>query len=290
MEATTTVTRDEEFYMALVSVKVENVLFRLPAGQLMAQSEHFHEKLSTLHAPTNCNGNGGNSQALAGSSDEFPIILTGVKADDFKSLLKCVYPRNLGVIPNLSKIEWIGVHYLAHHFRMAEILEASKSFLFNMDDFITKIEIGARFKYAEWRLKAFEELVYRQDPLTIDEIRRIGLEAATQITRIREVRLKSMSRLRLTTEWFGRNYNEHCAFCKNQIKIDNDTKQCQTCNIVFYTEDKQVDEILPVRLKEMIAEVLGVTAKRESDAASADDATKSPQPVTVEDRSPKRKR
>lgn len=72
-----------------------------------------------------------------------------------------------------------------------DALAASKAFLVDMKDSVTKFELARKFEYAEWRRKAFNELVKRLEPLSIDEARRIGLEATTQIAQFREARVKA---------------------------------------------------------------------------------------------------
>lgn len=74
-----------------------------------------------------------------------------------------------------------------------EAREESKEIIFNMHDSITKFELGMRFDYDDWIRKAYEELCTRPEPLSIEEAKRTGLEAAMHISRIRELRCKSMA-------------------------------------------------------------------------------------------------
>lgn len=69
--------------------------------------------------------------------------------------------------------------------------KASKDALAKTHDAITKFELGGQFGYDDWIRSAYMELCTRHEVLSIHEARRVGLEAANHISRIREMRLKS---------------------------------------------------------------------------------------------------
>lgn len=91
-----------------------------------------------------------------------------------------------------SQDEWIGIHSLADMWFIDEALEASKAWFERSMDSVIKLELGTRFDYDDWRREAFQELVHRPRFLSTAEARRIGLDATTQIARIREFLLPSM--------------------------------------------------------------------------------------------------
>lgn len=73
-----------------------------------------------------------------------------------------------------------------------EALEASKSSLKIMSDSFDKLELGIRFEYDDWQREAYKELVSCPEPLSTKEARRVGLETASKIAFIRELRLQMM--------------------------------------------------------------------------------------------------
>lgn len=158
-----------------------------------------------------------------------------------------------------------------------DALKASKVYLINMEDSVSKLELGAKYEYADWCRKAYEELVNRRNPLSIDEARRVGLDATTQIAQIREVRLKSMSRTRSSTEYNTRA----CPYCMENTQCNdiepytrNYAHQCKSCNITFYSNDEQVDKFLPKRLGEEISTAFSTSSTRMRNGAEADVASR----------------
>lgn len=102
----TAVTRDKEFYMTLITFKaslycfvstspfpvshfleqVEDVLFRVSADDFKGHSEVFRDMFSLPHTRKG-------EVMPEGSSDWNPIVLEGVKADDFRALLRHLYTK-----------------------------------------------------------------------------------------------------------------------------------------------------------------------------------------------------
>jgi len=64
-------------------LQVEDCLFRVPRHTLEAQSTVFLDMFSFPPPP---------DTEVEGSSDEHPIRLDGVMADEFRQLLKVLYP------------------------------------------------------------------------------------------------------------------------------------------------------------------------------------------------------
>ncbi|KLO08898.1 hypothetical protein SCHPADRAFT_858543 [Schizopora paradoxa] len=208
--------RDKEFYTPLVICKVEDTLFRIPEDDLKGCSEVFRDMFSIPRAEEG-------EETLEGSSDSNPIVLEGVKANDFRALLRHLQAKKLSKVKKLDSNEWVGVHALAHMWGFEEARKESKDILFNMHDAITKFELGTRFDYDDWIRKAYEELSARPDPLSIDEAKRLGLEAAMQISRLRELRSKSMATARTIP------YSSNVAFGTGQ-SVDRDTRRCPHCS------------------------------------------------------------
>ncbi len=100
----TSVTRDEEFYTTLVTFKaslddpsptsplshrnaqVQDILFRVSVEEFKTQSEIFRDMFAFPQESKE-------GSPPEGTSDASPIILEGVKVDEFRALLRYLYPK-----------------------------------------------------------------------------------------------------------------------------------------------------------------------------------------------------
>ncbi|KLO09614.1 hypothetical protein SCHPADRAFT_1000128 [Schizopora paradoxa] len=274
--------RDEEFYKTLVTFKVENVLFRVPEDDFKDRSEVFRDMFSIPQATVFSN-----AVTSEGYSDSNPIILEGVKADDFRALLRHLYAKKYANAKELSKSEWIGIHALAHMWGFDDARKESKETLSSMHDSVTKFELGTRFDYDDWIRKAYEELCARLEPLTVDEAKRIGLEAAIHISRLREHRCKSMASpkaVKASQHNSGfdfyvdrdREGSCQCPYCSTVVKKEADTTPsypsafnsvrnngaygrkypCSTCNITLLGECPSAAEIVSKEISDEIHKLI----------------------------------
>lgn len=65
-------------------IKVEDHLFKVPARNFMTESEVFETMFKLPQTP---------DTAADGFSDDQPLRLEGIKSDDFRQLLRVMYPR-----------------------------------------------------------------------------------------------------------------------------------------------------------------------------------------------------
>lgn len=65
-------------------IKVENRLFKVPARNFITESEVFETMFKLPQNP---------DVAADGLSNDQPLRLEGVKSDDFRQLLRVMYPR-----------------------------------------------------------------------------------------------------------------------------------------------------------------------------------------------------
>ncbi|KLO09625.1 hypothetical protein SCHPADRAFT_1000137 [Schizopora paradoxa] len=255
--------KDDEFYMTLVTFEVQNMLFRVPVAAFETGSEIFRDMFSL---PT------GDIAPAEGISDDSPIELKGVKAGDFRALLKFLYPRKHGVTTVLSQTEWIGTHFLSIMWDFQDALEASKAFLFAMDDSITKFELATKYGYDDWLRRAYKELAERSDALSFDEARRIGLASASHVAHLRELRFKALLDHRVwhpgarSTFTPKRIVKTRCPQC---LKTCDEEKtllpeevipvivyRCSSCSVAFYEAKTSIDIIISTLLDEQISDIL----------------------------------
>jgi hypothetical protein len=85
-EANQQVVKDPDYFIEVVVFQVENVLFSVPRHHF-ADSEGIFGTLFTLPQEQN------SSQKAEGTCAEHPIMLSQDKAEDFRALMKVLYPK-----------------------------------------------------------------------------------------------------------------------------------------------------------------------------------------------------
>ncbi|KAF9445060.1 hypothetical protein P691DRAFT_762826 [Macrolepiota fuliginosa MF-IS2] len=105
--------RDTEYYMETTTVLLDNCLFKIPLYYFSRYSDVFSTAF-TLPPPID--------GMRGGQSDQNPIKLEGVSKDDFRGLLRAMYPTG-PAIPgkDLVLAEWISALKLATMWGFAEI-------------------------------------------------------------------------------------------------------------------------------------------------------------------------
>lgn len=115
-----------------------------------------------------------------------------------------------------------------------------------------------RFGYDDWQREAYEELVYRPDSLSINEAMWIGLEAATHIARIRELRLNMMPRTEAASAYREKRYAVYVAHGSSR------TTACERRPFVYqpYRDDfrtyaaKKATDLQTSRIREEISKLI----------------------------------
>ncbi|KAH9486151.1 hypothetical protein JR316_0000215 [Psilocybe cubensis] len=158
---------DSLYNLDLVSFRVENTVFRVPK-QAFDLEETIFKDMFALPAPV--------SEIQEGSSNEYPIYLEGIEADDFRSFLRVLCP--LGQPPVTELKVWIGALALATlwHFTevRAEAIEAISQKMKGMG-VLQRIHLGRKCNSEKWVQDAYIELLNKQT-LMLDELSGPSLE------------------------------------------------------------------------------------------------------------------
>ncbi|EAU91897.1 hypothetical protein CC1G_04664 [Coprinopsis cinerea okayama7 len=171
--------RNKDFYFDIVTFKVENEFFRVPSLYFMKESDFFKGMFQLPVAE---------GAVADGHSEDQPLLLEGVLAKDFNSLLRVMFPSSVGQEETLNAEEWEGVLKLADMWQMeyfkTRAISKLREILFR--DPATRIVHSRKYNIDEWLLPAYEQLVTRSDPITIEEANLIGLETTLKLCAIRE--------------------------------------------------------------------------------------------------------
>ncbi|CAE7127716.1 unnamed protein product [Rhizoctonia solani] len=176
------------FDNTLVVIQIENVQFNVHKYQLL-KSETFKDMFKIAEE-----SGADLEEPQEGSSKEHPIMMKGVSAQDFESLLTVLYANNQLSFPS---------HFSSHQpepsasliipaFRLANMWNFSelRDYLMPLAEQVlndaSKIAFAREFHVQQWIVPAYVRLCHRKEPLDSDEAKMIGLEGVLLISRIRE--------------------------------------------------------------------------------------------------------
>ncbi|KIM35315.1 hypothetical protein M413DRAFT_41523, partial [Hebeloma cylindrosporum] len=186
-EAVAMLPKDEDFFIesTFVIFEVENRLFRVPSYMFFKESPAFVETFKLPLLSTEDRGDGTNSEPSI-------VLPDDVRCEDFKNLLKALYPRSVALRLSLSKTEWVSILKLSTKWRFLDLRELAKSELEAGKELssVEKIVLGREIYDSSWILAGYRELVQKSDTMTDDEAIAIGLLLAIKLFRIREIMLR----------------------------------------------------------------------------------------------------
>ncbi|KAG8857251.1 hypothetical protein FRB96_005926 [Tulasnella sp. 330] len=165
------------------SWKIENTLYGVPQA-LLQQSPFFSSMLENINT-------GG---SLEGKSDDTPIKLGGITTHEMDNFLTLLYSQKLAAKPCLSIDQWSAALHLSTMWafdvlRTYAIAEIS-SYHPNQCPF-DRIDLAMRCQVAQWLFPSYESICTRWEPLTTEEMMRLGFMKLTAISRIREAICRS---------------------------------------------------------------------------------------------------
>ncbi|KAF7309190.1 hypothetical protein MKEN_01121600 [Mycena kentingensis (nom. inval.)] len=194
--------RHSRFYVSNVNVtlQVQNTLFQIPKSCLQQNSEIFAHMFEIPQPEA------GDGSTIQGQSDENPILLEGVSAADFKSLIKVLFPT---CVLNLLRLildhepdtvaetrartpgEWVAILKLATMWRFLGIRQTAIRVLDERSmPSIKQVVLGKAYDVPAWLQTGYKRLLRRCANLTKEEARQIGWEAAFVISQARELHLQ----------------------------------------------------------------------------------------------------
>ncbi|KAI0251743.1 hypothetical protein BJV78DRAFT_1080343, partial [Lactifluus subvellereus] len=173
--------RHHEYYIegADLIIRVENTLFRVHRCFLRRDSAYFRDKLPHPLSPGNL---------IEGSSDGNPLDLVDALKVDFERLLRVYYnPKHSFRDVNIE--EWTSILKLSHQWDFVEVKALAIRELESLQvPALQKIVIYQKYAVDRKHLQAaFTALVVRDEPITVEESRELGLETVIQLARAREI-------------------------------------------------------------------------------------------------------
>ncbi|KAH9006325.1 hypothetical protein EDB86DRAFT_2873206 [Lactarius hatsudake] len=175
---------------------VENTLFRVHRFFLTRDSSWFRERLPYPASP---------GETIKGSSDNLPLVLEDdITKSDFERFLWVFYnplvrliiaSRYLTYFSSKYSLydatieEWTSILKLAHTWNCIEVKELAIRGLESLQiPALQKVVLYQRYDVDRTRLQtAYTALTVRDEPITIEEGRELGLETSLLLARAREV-------------------------------------------------------------------------------------------------------
>jgi len=168
---------DESYFMVDVFFLVEDRLFKVPRHPFEEGSEIFRHMF--LSVPGNATPDG--------SIKYKPLRLDGINKEEFKQLLRAMYPRTLGQEESLTASEWTSVLKLSTMWQFGELrrLAIRKMSQLTMDT-VEAIFIAREYQVTEWLLPCLHSLAQRKEPLGLRDVNRLGLDYVLKMAEVRE--------------------------------------------------------------------------------------------------------
>ncbi|QRW07305.1 The BTB (BR-C, ttk and bab)/POZ (Pox virus and Zinc finger) domain [Ceratobasidium sp. AG-Ba] len=153
------------------TIKVENTLFNVHKYQLM-KSEVFSDMFEAAQG-----------DVAQGASPSNPIVVEGVLAQDFESLLALLYAPLVHKNSPALESHYIPAFRLAHKWNFEELKEYTFPFIEQKLDSIGKIIFAREFDLNQLLISGHIELCRRRKPLTGKEAAQLGLQSVLLIWR-----------------------------------------------------------------------------------------------------------
>lgn len=186
-----------------------------------------------------------------GTDDEHPLRLDGVKASDFRELLRTLFPRSVVVHfplnrrssgfvrPHTSTAprsidQWTAVLRLATMWEFQSVREeAIKAIgLFPLDA-VDKLVLARDHEIAEWRLSSLLDLVEREEPMSMREFERLGAEMVLKIGRVRESMLRQRAGRGLSPVPHPASNTRYCRCAMTAVASSFNPSYCSTCHCLI---------------------------------------------------------
>ncbi|KAH9975677.1 hypothetical protein BGW80DRAFT_1250600 [Lactifluus volemus] len=171
--------RDNYNQGADIAIPVENNLPSLRQFFLTGDPSDIRDKF--LHSPTPGN-------ITEGCSNSYPLDLEDAFTVDFARLIWVFYNRTYSFYDATIE-EWISILKLAYQWNFIEVKELAVRELNNFKiPAVQKIGIFQKYEVDQNHIReAFMSLVVRNEPITFEEGRQLGLHAALSVARGREL-------------------------------------------------------------------------------------------------------
>ncbi|KAH6910303.1 hypothetical protein BKA70DRAFT_1100822, partial [Coprinopsis sp. MPI-PUGE-AT-0042] len=143
-------------------LKAGNTLFKVPSFYFRRESKVFQDMYQLPQ---------GDAAPVDGSSEEHPLILHGIQANDLECILRVMFPSSLEAEDRLSVDEWKSVLELSHMWDMSALFNRAVKNLSTLldDDPAERYAMAKRYAIPGWTYNAIDKLVRRAKPVSASD-------------------------------------------------------------------------------------------------------------------------
>lgn len=160
----------------------------------------------------------------------------------------------------------MGVIALSEIWGFESIIEFCKKKVLDVtEDPILVVTVAKRFQFKDLLAKSYETLSTRNEPISIIEARRLGLDSTAEIARVREARQRAVS----CAQFLVGTDTRICPFCKKHTSVKQiDTsalpspmfmlvaREClDVCKYVYFNRESDVSAYVRLCVLEEIEQV-----------------------------------
>ncbi|KLO04673.1 hypothetical protein SCHPADRAFT_1003234 [Schizopora paradoxa] len=193
---------DDLFHCTLLSIQVENRIFRVPKELLETSSSVFKDMFGL---PVRKN------EAPDGERDSAPLTLEGIKKEDFRAFLSVLSSlhyetvtkrgearkgtfviASLPLYEGLQKKDWIAALRLSHMWDVENVRKKSIKVLEGdaTVDMLQKLKLANELQITSWVRPAYQYLLTRAEDTKSSEVDWLDLDFTQRVARAREERTK----------------------------------------------------------------------------------------------------
>ncbi|KAG6914654.1 hypothetical protein DXG01_016097 [Tephrocybe rancida] len=159
---------DVDYYMDTVIFKVEDTLYKVAKYHFLRSTDFFAQKFALC-------------------MDNDIVYLSDATKDEFRALLRLMYPLSIGLVQIFSTEEWVAILKLSTQWKMLEIRNMAIHHLtLATIPVADRIAFAQKYDVSNWLRSALITLVHRNESISIDEAEKIGLELSLKICRMRD--------------------------------------------------------------------------------------------------------
>ncbi|KAJ3827046.1 hypothetical protein F5878DRAFT_248054 [Lentinula raphanica] len=166
-----------------VLFRVEDTLYRIHKYFFQRDSPVFGAMFS-LPVP--------NGEQPEGDVDGRPIHLDGIQCVDFDRLLSVMYPKDFNSSELFTVDEWQSVLKLSSQWDFDSLRKLAIKHIGCVASSADLVLLGHKYDVSEWLLPHYISLCSRDEPLTLQEGRKLGVDTVITINQIRsQIRYRS---------------------------------------------------------------------------------------------------
>ncbi|KAG8767256.1 hypothetical protein FRC12_006370 [Ceratobasidium sp. 428] len=175
------------FDNTLIAIEIEDTLFNVHKYQLM-KSTTFSDMFAIAEESED------DKTVQEGSSLDRPIVMQGVSAADFECLMTVLYASHFSAHqPEPEAALIIPAFRLANMWNFVELCTYLRPLAERVLGDVDKIIFAREFGVAEWLAPAYAKLCLREEKITTEEARKLGVDSLLFITRFREEHPKEVT-------------------------------------------------------------------------------------------------